>query len=91
MQKSTTNFDEKFKVNDLQHEAAGMRGEPECLTLTSPSDEAQASELACGQKSCQVGTAPHVKTIGQHRLGTVGSNTRRPEESGITPKGVKEG
>ena len=28
MQKSTTNFDEKFKVNDLQHEAAGMRGEP---------------------------------------------------------------
>ena len=35
MQKSTTNFDEKFKVNDLQHEAAGMRGEPECLTLTS--------------------------------------------------------
>ena len=36
-----------FQVNDLQHEAAGMRGEPECLTLTSPSDEAQASELRC--------------------------------------------
>ena len=47
MQKSTTNFDEKFKVNDLQHEAAGMRGEPECLTLTSPSDEAVVSELRC--------------------------------------------
>ena len=89
MQKSTTNFDEKFKVNDLQHEAAGMRGEPECLTLTSPS-ELQA-RAACGQKSCQVGTAPHVKTIGQHRLGTAGRDARRPEESGITPKGVKEG
>ena len=51
MQKSTTNFDEKFKVNDLQHEAAGMRGEPECLTLTSTLPMNDIGTLECRSSS----------------------------------------